>query len=77
MSQAQVHPTTVNLHPVRYVSEQIVSEITGIPRSTLQKDRHYRRGIPYCKIGKSVRYLLADVYTSMDGRKINHEGATC
>ena len=66
----QITPVTVP--PVRYASEKVVSEITGIPRSTLQKDRHFRRGIPYSKFGKTVRYSLADVQSFMDGHKINH-----
>ena len=64
--------TTITPQPIRYVSEKVVSEMTGTPTSTLQKDRHFRRGIPYCKIGKNVRYNLADVVAYMESRKISH-----
>ena len=64
--------TAATVPPVRYASEKVVSDMTGIPRSTLQKDRHYRRGIPYMKLGKTVRYSLADVQALMDGHKITH-----
>jgi hypothetical protein len=55
----------------RYVSEKTISEVTGIPRSMLQKQRHFRRGIPYIKIGKSVRYKLQDALDYMEARRIN------
>ena len=64
--------TATTVPPIRYVSEKVVSDMTDIPVSTLQKDRHYRRGIPYLKIGKTVRYSLADVCAHMDAHKITH-----
>ena len=62
---------TVTAQPVRYLSEKSVAEMTGISVSTLQKQRHTRTGIPYCKLGKLVRYALADVVASMEARRIN------
>lgn len=55
---------------VEYVGEKRVSKITEIALSSLRNDRHNRRGIPYCKIGRSVRYSLADVISYMESRKI-------
>jgi len=57
-----------------YVNEKRVSEITGRALPTLRNDRHNRRGIPYVKIGRSVRYALADVISYMEVRKIIPEG---
>ncbi len=37
---------------------------------TLRNDRHNRRGIPYYKVGRSVRYSLTDVIGFMESRKI-------
>ncbi len=54
----------------QYVNEKKVSAITGRALPTLRNDRHNSRGIPYCKIGRSVRYALADVITYMESRKI-------
>lgn len=54
----------------KYVDERKVSEITGRALPTLRNDRHNRRGIPYCKIGRSVRYALSDVISYMEARKI-------
>ena len=54
----------------QYVDEKIVSEITGRALPTLRNDRHNRRGIPYYKIGRSVRYALSDVIGFMESNKI-------
>ena len=53
-----------------YVTEKEVSRITGRGVQTLRNDRHLGRGIPYCKIGRSVRYKLDDVYDFMEQRRI-------
>ena len=60
----------------QYVNEKKVSEITGRALPTLRNDRHTRRGIPYCKIGRSVRYALSDVIFYMESRKIVPEDNT-
>ncbi len=57
-------------HTPQYVDETKVSEITGRALPTLRNDRHNRRGIPYCKIGRSVRYSLQDVISYMEDCKI-------
>ena len=58
----------------QYIDETKVSEITGRALPTLRNDRHNRRGIPYCKFGRSVRYALSDVIEYMESRKIIPEG---
>ncbi|MGD9107423.1 MAG: helix-turn-helix domain-containing protein [Desulfobacterales bacterium] len=60
---------TTNQIPV-YIDEHKVSEITGRALPTLRNDRHRRRGIPYCKIGRSVRYSLSDVIEYVESHKI-------
>ncbi len=54
----------------KYIDERKVSEITGRALPTLRNDRHNRRGISYCKVGRSVRYALSDVIEYMESRKI-------
>lgn len=54
-----------------WLTEKEVSEITGISVSTLQKARFYRRGVPYFKIGRSVRYSLTDVQAFMAFHRIS------
>ena len=53
-----------------YLTEKQVSEITGFALSTLRNQRFNRTGIPYCKIGRSVRYNLETVISYMENHKI-------
>ena len=57
-----------------YIKEKEVARITGRALPTLRNDRHHRRGIPYCKIGRSVRYCIDDVIAYMEAHKIKTEG---
>ena len=54
----------------RYLTEKEVSRMTGRSLSTLRSDRFKSQGLPYVKIGRSVRYSLADVVRFMEARKI-------
>jgi len=54
----------------RYLTEKQVSEFTGIPLPTLRNDRFYRRGFPYIKKGKSVRYSERDIVEFMEARRV-------
>ncbi|MBE6442107.1 MAG: helix-turn-helix domain-containing protein [Desulfovibrio desulfuricans] len=54
----------------RWLSETEVSEITGISLSTLRKHRLSNIGIPYYKIGRSVRYKIADVLCFMETKRV-------
>jgi predicted DNA-binding transcriptional regulator AlpA len=55
----------------RYITEKEVSSITGLALSTLRNDRATQRRIPYCKVGRSVRYLMDDVINFMESNKIS------
>jgi len=50
----------------QYVTEKEVSESTNFSIQTLRNHRHESRGIPYLKIGRSVRYRPADVTAYME-----------
>ncbi len=58
----------------QYLTEKIVSDITGFKLPTLRNHRHLRKGIPYIKAGRSVRYDLVDVEDWMQKQRINPEG---
>jgi len=58
---------------VKYLREEETSNLTGMALSTLRNNRHMGRGIPYCKIGRSVRYSWQDIIDFMDQRKIQTE----
>jgi hypothetical protein len=57
-----------------WLTEQDVARITKRALSTLRNERHLGRGIPYCKIGKSIRYASDDVDSFMNGHRIETEG---
>jgi predicted DNA-binding transcriptional regulator AlpA len=58
-------------HPQqRYIDEKEVARITGRGLQTLRNDRHRGRGLPYIKMGRSVRYSFEDVISFMESRKI-------
>ena len=57
-------------HQTRYINEQQVSEITKMALSTLRNNRSKGQGIPYIKVGRSVRYDLQDVIEFMNAHKI-------
>lgn len=57
-----------------YLNEREVAAVTGMAVTTLRNHRHCRRGFPYLKYGKSVRYKTADVTATMEKRRISFGG---
>lgn len=43
------------------ITEQEVSDITGIPMTTLRNQRYKGQGFPFYKIGRMVRYKRREV----------------
>jgi hypothetical protein len=62
---------------VKYLTEKQVAGITGRALQTLRNERFLGRGIPYVKVGRSVRYSLEDVVEFMESRKIGTQDAMC
>lgn len=60
----------------KFLTEKQVNKITMIPLQTLRNNRFERKGMPYIKIGRSIRYELLDVVDFMQSRKINTEEMT-
>jgi hypothetical protein len=54
----------------RWVSEKEVEKIVGRAIQTLRNDRSKGQGIPYAKIGRLVRYRLADVEDYLSARRV-------
>ena len=54
-----------------FLTETQVSEITKIALPTLRNQRFRCMGIPYYKVGRSVRYRLKDVLQFMESRRIS------
>ncbi|MDA8163334.1 MAG: helix-turn-helix domain-containing protein [Desulfobacteraceae bacterium] len=58
----------------RWMQEREVAAMTGIAVSTLQNDRYLGQGLPYVKVGRSVRYRLKDVVDWMESRTVTPTG---
>ncbi len=56
-----------------YLTEEDVSRILKRALPTLRNDRHLGKGVPYTKIGRSVRYSITDVIDFMESRKVQTE----
>jgi hypothetical protein len=54
----------------KYLTERELSRLIGLSLSTLRNDRSLKRGVPYIKIGRSVRYAIGDVELYLAGCKI-------
>ncbi len=48
-----------------------VAEITGLSIDTLAQWRSQRRGLPYLKIGRAVRYDPEDVQEYLEGCRVS------
>jgi len=54
----------------RFIDETETAGMLSISVHTLRGQRHTRRGLPYYKLGRSVRYRLSDVLEHMAGLKV-------
>jgi hypothetical protein len=57
----------------KYFNEYEVAYITGLSVFTLRSWRSQSRGMPYVKVGASIRYNIDDVEAFMHEHKINPE----
>ena len=48
-----------------------VAHLTGLSIETLAQWRSQKRGIPYLKIGRAVRYDLTDVQAYLEGCRVS------
>jgi hypothetical protein len=55
------------------LNEKQAAEILGKKPQTLRNDRHNRKGPPYVKLGRSVRYLEEDLREYMRKNRIDPE----
>ena len=59
-----------NNNQEKCVTELKVSELTGMSLATLRNHRWLGKGIPYIKIGRSVRYFESDVQDFLNQLKV-------
>lgn len=57
----------------KILNEVEVSKLIGLALPTLRNWRHLRRGPPYIKMGKSVRYYQDDVLAYAAKKRIDPE----
>jgi predicted DNA-binding transcriptional regulator AlpA len=51
----------VNMESVKLLSDRDLARVIGRSRSSIQKDRLKGGSVPFVRIGRLVRYRLADV----------------
>ncbi len=56
---------------LRLFTEREVSDLLAVPLQTLRNHRSQRRGIKFVRVGRSVRYRLADVRAFIAARTVN------
>lgn len=61
--------------PNRLMTDVEVAKIKNCSVQTLRNDRHLRRGLPYIKSGRSIRYAPADVAAYILAGRIDPEAA--
>jgi hypothetical protein len=57
----------------RYLTTAEVVRITGRKYQTWANERHQGRGVPYYKVGRSIRYKLSDILDFMERCRIDPE----
>ena len=53
-----------------WINEKAAAEMTGLSVHTLRAHRLHRKGLPYAKVGRSVRYSTDDVAAFMAAARI-------
>jgi len=54
----------------KLLTEKEVAELTGLSLSTLRMNRSKGKGLSYLKIGKCVRYRMADLENYLESHKV-------
>jgi len=62
-------PPTSHSPARTWVIETQAAEITGMSLAWFRKKRQTGGGIPYSKMGRNVKYELADIYAYLDEHK--------
>ena len=59
----------------KLVNEKDLSQLIGRSIQTLRNDRLLNRGIPYIRVGGSVRYSLTDVDRYLESHRVETDDA--
>jgi hypothetical protein len=63
------------LSELQLVTEKETSDLIKVPLQTLRNHRSRGCGLPYLKLGRSVRYSLADIDNYLSARKISTDNS--
>jgi len=66
---------TPNLIP-QIIDEHEAAKILNKSVQTLRNDRHLRKGSPYLKLGRSVRYRVDDLLDYLEKCRIDPDAST-
>jgi hypothetical protein len=58
------------ISPQKLLTEKEVANLCSVSVSTLRNDRWLGKGMPYVKIGKSVRYDIDSIFAYLEQNKI-------
>jgi predicted DNA-binding transcriptional regulator AlpA len=58
-------------NPNRLLPQREVADLTGMSTSWLEMCRHRKTGIPYIKLGRSVRYRAKDVMDWVEAHAVS------
>jgi hypothetical protein len=72
--QAPKHAIPTELQTIRFLNEHEVAALTGRAVQTLRNERFKGCGIRYVKVGRSIRYGLADVLGFMAAHTVETRG---
>jgi hypothetical protein len=50
----------------KLVSEKVLAEITGFELAKIRNDRWRRKGLPFYRIGRTIRYDLDEIYAALE-----------
>lgn len=64
------HPSAMFKEQLKAVNEKIAADILDVGVQSLRNDRSNHRGMPYVKIGRSVRYLMSDIESYLQSNRI-------
>ncbi|MFA7012301.1 MAG: helix-turn-helix domain-containing protein [Desulfobacterales bacterium] len=54
----------------RFIDEKETAKLLNVSIFTLRGQRHARRGLPFYKFGRSVRYKMSDILEHMSGLRV-------
>jgi hypothetical protein len=52
--------------------ERVIAAVFGCSTATLERDRWQKRGLPYLKHGRNIRYRKGDIVTHINANRVEH-----